>query len=195
MALLGIPAMAHLAKYLKRSGFSTQTDYLERNFVDKFGTDFWTWLERHPDDSRSFNEMQAAVHHTVPALNLGAIYPPSELLADFPPNSNVPLLVDVGGGNGTDVEVFRQALPNPYDDIACLTVQDLPHVIEEATRARSFAANIEPMGHDFFLNHVLHDWPDTRVRQILENLRPAMTPGFSKLLVGEGCSFDGGTGS
>jgi hypothetical protein len=133
----------------------------------------------------------------VPTLNLGAIYPLSELLTDFPPDSNVPLLVDVGGGNGTDLELFLQALPQPYNEVARLIFQDLPAVIDEAKKTKSFAANVEPMVHDFFtpqpvkgarayfLNHVLHDWPDARVRQILKNLRPAIKPGFSKLLLGE----------
>lgn len=171
----GIPTVARLPKYLKQTGLSTRIDHLGDNFLDRFGTDFWTWLEQHPNDSRAFNEMQAAAHHMLPNMNLGVTYPLSELLTDFPPDSNVPLLVDVGGGNGTDLELFRQALPQPYNETTGLILQDLPAVIDEAKKTKSFAANVEPMAHGFFtpqpiegarayfLNHVLHDWPDTRV--------------------------------
>lgn len=37
----------------------------------------------------------------------------------------------------------------------------------------------------YFLHAVLHDWPDAEARQILRNLRHAMTPGYSRLLVCE----------
>lgn len=35
----------------------------------------------------------------------------------------------------------------------------------------------------YYLHGVLHDWPDKQARQILHNLKEAMTPGYSKLLV------------
>ena len=31
----------------------------------------------------------------------------------------------------------------------------------------------------------LHDWPDTKCREIFESLRPAMVKGYSKLLINE----------
>ena len=53
------------------------------------------------------------------------------------------------------------------------------------------------MPHDFFtpqpvhgarayyLHSVLHDWPDLNASQILDNLRPALKKGYSKLLINE----------
>jgi len=37
--------------------------------------------------------------------------------------------------------------------------------------------------HAYYMHGVLHDWSDEPARQILEMLKPAMTPGYSKLLV------------
>lgn len=37
--------------------------------------------------------------------------------------------------------------------------------------------------HAYYLHGVLHDWSDEPARKILEQLRPAMEPGYSKLLV------------
>ncbi len=37
----------------------------------------------------------------------------------------------------------------------------------------------------YFFNLVLHDWPDASVLEILENLRPAMERGYSKVVAGE----------
>ena len=32
---------------------------------------------------------------------------------------------------------------------------------------------------------VLHDWPDSKAKEILMNLRPSLTRGYSKLLINE----------
>lgn len=60
------------------------------------------------------------------------------------------------------------------------------------------------MSHDFFtpqpvkgakayyLKMVLHDWPDAQCREILNNLKPALVPGFSKILINEIVVLDQG---
>ena len=37
----------------------------------------------------------------------------------------------------------------------------------------------------YFLHFVLHDWPDALAVQILAHIAAAMTPGYSKLILGE----------
>lgn len=37
----------------------------------------------------------------------------------------------------------------------------------------------------YYLHSVLHDWDDDNCIKILRNIRPAMKPGFSKVLVNE----------
>lgn len=99
------------------------------------------------------------------------------------------LLVDVGGGHGSDLLLFHEAFPNLPGK---LILQDLPHVVETAT----LPSSIDGQGYDFFdeqpvkgakayyLRTVLHDWPDAQVVQILTRLREAMEPS-SLLLIEE----------
>lgn len=40
-------------------------------------------------------------------------------------------------------------------------------------------------GRASYLHSVLHDWPDAKCKEILSSLRPALTKGYSKLLINE----------
>ncbi|KAI4155721.1 MAG: hypothetical protein LQ340_000810 [Diploschistes diacapsis] len=117
------------------------------------------------------------------------ICPPESVISRMKPQ--VPLLVDVGGGTGVDIEQFRQRLP--ADAQYELILQDLPSVLE----GRKVENGIVPMGHDFFtdqpvkgatayyLHTVLHSWPDDFAVKILEQLAKAVEPGYSSLLIHE----------
>lgn len=61
-----------------------------------------------------------------------------------------PLLVDVGGGIGHDVEEFRKKHPGLPGR---LIVQDLPETIQQASKA---SHRIELMAHDFFTPQPIH---------------------------------------
>ena len=37
----------------------------------------------------------------------------------------------------------------------------------------------------YYLQNILHDWPDDRCLDILKNLKTAMDPGYSKILIDE----------
>lgn len=43
----------------------------------------------------------------------------------------------------------------------------------------------------YYLHQVLHDWSDEPARKILEMIKPAMTPGYSRLLVHERVLLEG----
>lgn len=104
------------------------------------------------------------------------------------------LLVDVGGGTGHDIIGFHRA----HTDIpGRLILQDLPSTIESLDSDAMVAQGVEPMAHDFFtpqpvkhakayyLKMVLHDWPDEQCKEILSNLKPALKPGYSGILLNE----------
>lgn len=44
----------------------------------------------------------------------------------------------------------------------------------------------------YYMHSVLHDWQDERCQQILQNLRDAMEPGYSKILINENVVPDAG---
>ncbi|KAK5632317.1 hypothetical protein RRF57_008031 [Xylaria bambusicola] len=100
------------------------------------------------------------------------------------------LLVDVGGGKGHDLLAFNAKYPGR----GRLVLQDLPPVINAI---RSVGPGIETMVYDFFTeqpvkdaraylyHHILHDWSDDKCLEILRNLKQAMKPGYTKLLIHE----------
>ena len=101
--------------------------------------------------------------------------------------------MDVGGGLGHDLKELKTKIPNIPGR---LVLQDREEVI--STLSSTSAENIfEAQAHDFFtpqpvqnarafyLHSVLHDWSDADCIKILEQLKPAMKKGYSRLLVNE----------
>lgn len=79
-----------------------------------------------------------------------------------------------------------------------LVLQELPHSITLAKQMGLEAdGHIEAIAHDMFapqpikgarayyMRSVLHDWPDHKVLEVLEQLKAVMTPGYTRLLLNE----------
>ncbi|KAI1826737.1 putative O-methyltransferase [Xylaria intraflava] len=101
-----------------------------------------------------------------------------------------PLLVDVGGGKGHDLIAFHEKYPQQGG----LILQDMPSVIEQiegldpainTVKYNFFTEQPVKGARAYFYHHILHDWSDIKCLEILEGLKPAMTPGYSKLLLHE----------
>lgn len=102
-------------------------------------------------------------------------------------------LVDVGGGKGHDLAAFAAA---EQQHPGKLILQDQPSVIAQITPSAEGHA-FEPQTHDFFtpqpirharayyLHSILHDWGDADCARILAALKPALKPGYSKVLFNE----------
>lgn len=119
-------------------------------------------------------------------------YPVSELLIKrFDSTSSDVLLVDVGGSLGHDLHELKEKHPSLPGK---LVLQDRPEVIDTVS---SGGRVFEAMTHDFFtpqpvkgarayyLHSVLHDWGDDDCVRILEQLKPALNPGYSSVLINE----------
>lgn len=79
-----------------------------------------------------------------------------------------------------------------------LVLQERAHVVELA-KSRGLGADgrVEAQAHDFFteqpikgarayyMRSVLHDWPDDKCLEILAQLKAAMEPGYSKIILNE----------
>lgn len=140
--------------------------------------------------------------------------PLEEKLGKEAGDKDVPVLVvDVGGGKGRDLKAFHQKFPtlpgqlvlqdraSVLDDeevkgldekievmehdfftpqpikgdlSLSLILRDIIQGLTESTGARAY-----------YLHSVLHDWSDEKCADILANLKPAMTKGYSKLLITE----------
>ncbi|KAJ4392556.1 hypothetical protein N0V85_006959 [Neurospora sp. IMI 360204] len=103
------------------------------------------------------------------------------------------LLVDIGGSIGHDLQKFRDAFPEAKGR---LVLQDLEPVVAQIKEGE-LAESIERMAYDFlteqpvkgarayYMHSVLHDWPDKQCIPILEKVKAAMKPGYSRLLINE----------
>ncbi|KIY03531.1 uncharacterized protein Z520_00222 [Fonsecaea multimorphosa CBS 102226] len=157
------------------------------------GTDFFAYLRNDPGRLARFNSaMKGAAGLLVSPV-------PSSLLESGAGGSGV-VMVDVGGGHGQVTQKVMEENPHLKGRFV---VQDLGAIIDEA-RARNPA--YEVMEYDFFtpqpirgariyfMRRVLHDFPDSKCREILQNQIQGMVKGQSKLLICEtvlpavGCS-------
>ncbi|KAI4198435.1 MAG: hypothetical protein LQ350_005295 [Teloschistes chrysophthalmus] len=103
-------------------------------------------------------------------------------------------IVDVGGSHGVvGIECLRK-----YPQIEQYIVQDLPDIIKDAEVPAGLGGRLEFQVHNFFakqtiktadailFRHVLHDWPDDRVVEILKNQVSALGRN-SKIILNEVC--------
>lgn len=138
-----------------------------------------------------FNSYMAAYRAGKTSWLDPGFYPVQERLADeWNPDHSDVLLVDVGGGLGHDLRDLRERYPALPGN---LVLQDRAEVLSQLSPTEHF----EAMSHDFFtpqpvkgarayyLHSVLHDWSDDDCVNILAALKPAMTKGYSTVLINE----------
>lgn len=175
--------------YLKERNFKNPTDKNDSAWFDQTGKHYFDWLLHSGVQPRAdafhnhmkFKTMTTKWYEAMPLDKILGNVDPSEVL-----------LVDVGGSIGHDLQGFHKA---QSDRAGRLILQDLPAVVKSADVTQ--LGPVEIMAHDFFtpqpvrgakayyLKMVLHDWPDSEARSILENLKPALKAGYSKILINE----------
>ena len=145
------------------------------------------WLKTKPRYQQAFNTVIGITH-----LRKGAewyTYYPVEKKLKVASDSD-PVLVDIGGGLGHNLLALKEKIPSLR---GMLMLQDLPIVIENV---KTLPQGCEALAYDFFqpqpvkgakaysLRFVLHDWPDKQARELLLNVRAAMSRD-SVLLINE----------
>jgi O-methyltransferase domain len=199
-------------QWLKENGYKAPTDGKNTAMQPGFNTDlhFFEYLASEPEYPVRFMNHMSAYHQGRPSWMDPGFYPVEERLA-VGLDPNAPLLVDVGGSTGHDLQEFHRKHPEVQGK---LVLQDLPEVIKQAN---SFVGpEIEAVEHDFFkeqpikgllisssvqvtytyqikntgarayyMHSILHDWPNDKCKEILTNLAQAMKPGYSKVLINE----------
>ncbi|CAG8953953.1 hypothetical protein HYFRA_00010914 [Hymenoscyphus fraxineus] len=183
---------AKIPEYMQKHGYKSPTGLHDGPLQYALQTDLacFDYCSSKESTLQDFNNMMTGIRHSRPSWV--EWFPVSEqILNDY--KTDTTLLIDVGGGWGHDLEVFRKR----FAPTAKLVLQDLPHVTEKVP---SMPSNIEVMSYDFlseceltvfigarayFFHFVLHDWPDDKCLQILSNIAAAMTPGYSKILLNE----------
>jgi len=185
-------SLANLPRYLERTNFGDVEGPLGP-FQDVNNTTdgMFPYLMKNPEMMSNFNAFMAGSLETRPEWF--KTFPVEGIVVagaktDGPNNV---LLVDVGGGEGHDIEAFRKGYP---DLRGKLVLQDLPPVINNI---KDLDASITRQPHDFFtpqpvqgarayyFRYIFHDWPDKSCIEILKQTTGAMTKGYSKLLIFE----------
>ncbi|KGQ12391.1 Sterigmatocystin 8-O-methyltransferase [Beauveria bassiana D1-5] len=179
---------------------------LQRAFHAADGTAPYDVLQSMPALHRDFNDAMA-VNTGQPAPWFRLFPAEQHLLADLSSSSSSSspasaLLVDVGGGKGHDLQAFYEAFPDS-GRAGALVLQDLPPVIDSIEPGTLDPALVTQK-HDiftrqpvrgaraYFLRRVLHQWPDKYCLRILNELRNAMRPAYSRLLIYEAILPDAG---
>jgi hypothetical protein len=184
-----------LPEYLKSINYALPTELTNGPFqyAHKTSLPFFAWIDRNPIYLSSFNNYMSAYRAGKPSWLDPGFYPVEDrLVSGFDSKVSDVLLVDVGGGLGHNLQEMaakHQSLPGK------LVLQDRPEVV--SSLGASAQGVFVPTSHDFFtaqpienarayyLHSVLHDWGDDDCVKILEQLKSAMKPGYSKLLINE----------
>jgi hypothetical protein len=188
------PSFNGFPAYFKQTGYKNPTSLTDGPFQAAHGTTlpFFDWLVATPPHMAEFSQFMTAYRAGKAGWWDAGFYPVGERLIDgFDAGAGGALLVDVGGGGGHDLEGFaalHAARPG------ALVLQDREPVIADVEDGEK---PFEAQAHDFFtpqpvkaaraysLHSILHDWGDDEGVRILENLKPALKPGYSRVLLNE----------
>jgi hypothetical protein len=148
-------------------------------FSKLYGQGLFDYLGEHPEEAAVFDAAMTSIHGAETQAAMEAY-----------PLDGAKCLVDVGGGNGSQLaEMLEQ---DPY-----LTgvLFDLPHVASRAEPALknripgrceavggSFFESVPSGGDVYLLRHILHDWYDEDCLRILRSIE-AVLPTTGRLLV------------
>ncbi|KAI1770223.1 putative O-methyltransferase [Hypoxylon cercidicola] len=176
-------------KYLREAGYRCPTDPKDGLMQYAFQTKLTSFelFSSIPEVLRDFTMFMG---NTMGARSYWVDwFPVQERLLDGA-TTDLPLLVDVGGGRGHDLLAFHEK----YALKGRLILQDLASVTDNIG---DLDPAIECMPYDFFspqpvegarayfYHHILHDWSDVKCMEILAQVKASMKPGYSRLLIHE----------
>lgn len=149
-------------------------------FEHVHGTDRWSYLAEHPEDSALFDRVMAKGTQRVHSAAVEAL--------DL---SGVRRLVDIGGGHGSLVTSILRQRPDVHAVVFDQenTLRGAEHTVAEAgvadrvdLVAGDFFETVPTGGDMYILSRILHDWNDDAATAILRNIRRAM-PAHARVLV------------
>lgn len=144
-----LPVHVKAPQYFAERSYKNPTDITDGPLQYAYnmkGTPLFGWLQQNPVIGKRFGNMMTAWLIDRPMWIDPGFYPVQERLIqgmkkDQP---DTVFLVDMGGGQGHDLERFKAKLPNVAGR---LILQDLPEVIDRAKA--NLSPGIEATVHDF----------------------------------------------
>jgi hypothetical protein len=189
------PSFNGFPEYFKKTGYRLPTSPTDGPLQAAHSTDlpFFPWLVATPPHLDEFDNFMSVYRAGKANWFDPGFYPAAErLFKGFNGSYNEVLLVDVGGGRGHDAQQFvarHESHPGK------VILQDREPVVESIKDKEKLP--FECQVHDFYtpqpvqsaraysLHSILHDWSDEEGVKILENLKPALKPGYSRVLLNE----------
>lgn len=187
------PSFRGIPEYLKSIEYHNPTSIVDGPFQYAHNTKlpFFAWLAANPPYLAQFNSFMTAYRAGKPSWCDPGFYPVAERLIDgFESANSKFVLVDVGGGIGHDL-VELAAKHSPLS--GGLLLQDRAEVISNVADNETFTSKAydfftpqpEKGARGYYLHSVLHDWGDDDCVKILQNLKPAIKPGYIRVLINE----------
>jgi hypothetical protein len=189
------PSFNGFPEYFKRTDYKLPTSLTDGPFQAAHTTElpFFPWLVATPPHLDEFDAFMSAYRAEKADWHDPGFYPVADrLIQGFDPKINDTLLVDVGAGGGHDAHLFvKQHSSHPGK----IVIQDRDVVISEIPDQEKLP--FECQVHDFFtpqpikgaraylLHSIIHDWSEEEGIKILESLKPALQPGYSRVLLNE----------
>lgn len=155
----------------------------ETAFPKRYGAPIFEYLPQHPEKAKLFDAAMTSFHG-----------PETAAMLDAYDLSDVSVLADIGGGNGSTLI----GILNRYPQLQGILF-DLPGVVERARadiESAGLADRCQVVGGSFFesvpagadaymMRHIIHDWYDDRAVPILQTIRKAIGANKARLLVVE----------
>lgn len=189
------PSFGGFPSYFKKTGYKLPTSPTDGPFQDVHGTDlaFFPWLAATASYQEQFADFMSAYRAGKANWYDPNFYPVSDrLINGFDAKNHEVLLVDVGGGRGHDCQLFTERHSSHPGKIILQDQDDVISSIQDKDKLP-----FESQAHDFFapqpikgaraylLHSILHDWDDENSIKILKNVRSALTPSYSRVLLNE----------
>lgn len=138
-----------MPNFLRKLEYETPNDPNKTGFMEMSGgKKLWEMFAQHPGLVETFQANMEAI--TDMRFDWTQIYDTRELLRgfDFDEEGNNTLLVDVGGGKGTDVN--RLLKKHPEIAAGRIILQELAGVVDAAKAAGTVSDKVVCQTHDFF---------------------------------------------
>ncbi|KAL8888357.1 MAG: hypothetical protein Q9215_004193 [Flavoplaca cf. flavocitrina] len=188
----GFPHLVDLPTFLSHNQYRNPSDstHTVHQFTRKTDKHWFEWATtERPAHYAALNQFMAVNLHAKTGVD---VFPFESILPhlfnlDHPSkttlNPEQTLFIDIGGGIGQICEAFKSRFPSPPSG-GRIIVQDLPQTLAGVPAISPLG--IEAIPHDFFnpqpiqgariyyMRHILHDWPDHKCREILQNVKDAM---------------------
>ncbi|KAF4780368.1 O-methyltransferase [Colletotrichum scovillei] len=188
-----VPMFTHMPTFFRETSYENPHSARKTVFDSAHGWQggLFAYLEAHPAEGEAFNTLQRTT--TLNRASWTSIFPSHTLLdsgsGDDDPDS--PLLVDIGGSVGQDLQAFYELHPETasrlyLEDLPSVLADEKTNVLKEINKVAYDFYTPQPIKHAraYYMHHILHDWPDKQARRILEMQKAALKPGGnSRILI------------